>query len=170
MLTRTSAVSARREDGGWSVTLRDERDGSTRTMGPDWTRSAPLPGGEIEGGDWLTFVDGLRSRHPWMDRRLAHHYARLYGARADRIIDGAAGPEGLGRFFGATLYEAEARYLAEVEWAETAEDLLRRRTKHGLHLTAVEQEAFKDWWEAEFGPRDPSEPRAEAASGARVSF
>jgi glycerol-3-phosphate dehydrogenase len=140
------------------------------SMGPDWTRSAPLPGGEIEGGDWLAFVDGLRSRHPWMERRLAHHYARLYGARADRIIDGATGREGLGRFFGATLYEAEARYLAAVEWAETAEDLLRRRTKHGLHLSPTEQEAFKDWWEAEIGPRDPVQLGAEAAPGTQASY
>lgn len=118
-------------------------------MGPDWTRDAPLPGGEIEGGDWLLFVDGLRARHPWMPRRLTHHYARLYGARADRIIGGATSLDGLGLHFGATLYEAEARYLSTQEWAETVEDVLRRRTKHGLHLTPAEQVAFAAWWDAE---------------------
>jgi glycerol-3-phosphate dehydrogenase len=105
-----------------------------------------------------------------MDRRLAHHYARLYGARADRILDGASGPEGLGRFFGATLYEAEARYLAAHEWAETAEDVLRRRTKHGLHLTPAEQHAFAEWWDREIAPPAGSDGRLRAAPAPQPSL
>jgi glycerol-3-phosphate dehydrogenase len=31
------------------------------------------------------------------------------------------------------------------EWAETAEDMLMRRTKHGLHLAPSEIRAFEDW-------------------------
>jgi glycerol-3-phosphate dehydrogenase len=139
-------------------------------MGPDWTRSAPLPGGEIENGDWLTFVDGLRTRHPWMDRRLAHHYARLYGARAEQVIAGAATPDQLGRFFGATLYEAEARYLAAHEWAETAEDVLRRRTKHGLHLSPAEQSSFTEWWDSAQGPLAGHIDRGSARFDARPAL
>ncbi len=53
---------------------------------------------------------------------------------------------GLGRHFGGNLYEAEARYLVAKEWAQTAEDVLWRRTKHRLHLTEVERQAFTDWF------------------------
>ena len=53
---------------------------------------------------------------------------------------------GLGRHFGGNLYEAEARYLVAKEWAQTAEDVLWRRTKHRLHLTEGERQAFADWF------------------------
>jgi glycerol-3-phosphate dehydrogenase len=54
--------------------------------------------------------------------------------------------EAMGRRFGPLLYEAEVRHLVTREWAETAEDILWRRTKHRLHMTAAEQTAFADWF------------------------
>jgi glycerol-3-phosphate dehydrogenase len=51
----------------------------------------------------------------------------------------------LGRHFGADLYERELRYLVRAEWAETAADVLERRTKHGLHLDAHGSAAVADW-------------------------
>jgi glycerol-3-phosphate dehydrogenase len=53
--------------------------------------------------------------------------------------------DGLGQHFGGDLYEAEARYLIAREWAQTAEDILTRRTKHNLHLTTEQQAAFTTW-------------------------
>ena len=55
------------------------------------------------------------------------------------------GSADLGRHFGANLYEREARFLSREEWAETAEDILTRRTKHGLHLGRAQVDAFGDW-------------------------
>ncbi|MGQ0564975.1 MAG: glycerol-3-phosphate dehydrogenase [Gemmobacter sp.] len=115
-------------------------------MGPDWTHGAPLPGGEIPGADFETFANALRDSYPWMPRALVQHYARLYGARTRDVIGTATSLAGLGRHFGATLYEAEARYLVAREWAQTPEDILWRRTKHRLHLTPQEQAAFADWF------------------------
>ena len=40
----------------------------------------------------------------------------------------------LGEHFGAGLYAREVDYLVANEWARTAEDILFRRTKLGLHL------------------------------------
>ena len=71
------------------------------------------------------------------------HYARLYGSMAHGLLNGARSTGDLGRHFGALLYEREISYLREVEWAQTAEDILERRTKHGLHLTASESEAVR---------------------------
>ena len=42
--------------------------------------------------------------------------------------------EDLGRDLGGGLYEAEVRYLAEHEWARTADDVLWRRSRLGLHV------------------------------------
>ncbi len=118
-------------------------------MGGDWTATAQLPGGEIEGADFVQFAESLRERYPWMPRGLLHHYGRTHGARTERIVGDATSVEGLGRHFGAQLYEAEVRYLVANEWAQTPEDVLHRRTKQELHMTAEERAAFAAWFDAE---------------------
>jgi len=120
-------------------------------MGGDWTHSAPLPGGEIPNADYETFANSLRDAYPWMPRKLVQHYGRLYGARTKDLVGKTDSLAGLGRYFGGNLYEAEARYLVAKEWAQTAEDVLWRRTKHRLHLTPDERKAFADWFAADLG-------------------
>ena len=114
-------------------------------MGQNWTRVASLPGGDIPHADFDVFLQKLRADHAWLPPALALHYARLYGTRASRVIGHATSLAGLGRYFGATLYESEVQYLIAHEWAQTAEDILVRRTKTGLHLTAQERDTFEDW-------------------------
>ncbi|MAU21437.1 MAG: glycerol-3-phosphate dehydrogenase [Martelella sp.] len=118
-------------------------------MGSDWTDSAPLPGGDMENADYETFHNRMKTDYPWMPAALRRHYGRLYGTAIADIVGSADSLEGLGRHFGGDLYEAEARYLVEHEWARTAEDVLWRRTKHRLHLSDAEQAAFTAWFDAE---------------------
>ncbi len=119
-------------------------------MGRDWTHKAPLPGGDIENADYDTFADWMKTEYPWMPRDLRRHYGRLYGSRVKMIAGDATSIRSLGRHFGGNLYEAEARYLVQHEWAMTAEDILWRRTKHRLTLTAQEQAAFASWFDGVF--------------------
>ncbi|SMC82833.1 glycerol-3-phosphate dehydrogenase [Primorskyibacter flagellatus] len=116
-------------------------------MGADWTEDAPLPGGDMDAADYGEFRNRMKQDYPWMPRDLRRHYGRLYGTRIAQIVDGASSLDGLGRYFGGTLYEAEVAYLESHEWAQTAEDILWRRTKHRLHLTDAEQAAFTKWFE-----------------------
>ncbi len=116
-------------------------------MKGDWTRSVPLPGGDIENADYVAFGNRLKTDYPWMPRGLRVHYGRLYGSRIRQIVGDAESVDGLGQYFGGHLYEAEAQYLIEVEWAQTAEDILHRRTKEYLHLNGAEQAAFAAWFE-----------------------
>jgi glycerol-3-phosphate dehydrogenase len=113
-----------------------------------WTARAPLPGGDFPDADFTAFLADWQRRHAWLPPDLARHYARLYGTRADEVIGNARALSGLGRHFGGLLYEREARYLREAEWAQTAEDILHRRTKHGLHLDRSVREAFENWLRA----------------------
>jgi glycerol-3-phosphate dehydrogenase len=119
------------------------------SMKGDWTAEAPLPGGEIAGADFVGFTEALKESYPWMPRGLLMHYARTYGARTARVVGGAGSTAALGRHFGAELYEAEVRYLVANEWAQTPEDVLHRRTKQELHMTAEERAAFAAWFDAE---------------------
>jgi glycerol-3-phosphate dehydrogenase len=108
-----------------------------------WTARAPLPGGDMS--DFEAWLFAFRKQFPWLPGNLALHYSRLYGTRAIVLLEGAKGLSDLGAHFGSAFYEREARFLLKTEWARTAEDILDRRTKHGLHLTAAERAAFARW-------------------------
>lgn len=103
--------------------------------GKPWTQAAPLPGGDFPATGFDAEVARLKNAYPFLDARLSRRLTRLYGTRAHNMLGLAKSMADLGRDFGGDLYEAEVRYLAEQEWAVTAEDILWRRTKRGLHLT-----------------------------------
>jgi glycerol-3-phosphate dehydrogenase len=67
--------------------------------------------------------------------------ARAYGDRISVLLQGCDSVDLLGREFGAGLTEAELRYLAIHEWARTAEDVLMRRSKLGLHMSKSQKAA-----------------------------
>ena len=111
-------------------------------MAPAWTAGAPLPGGDI-GGTFSDFAARLQRDYSELPNALLLHYARLYGTRARDLLGAARTIADLGRHFGGSLYEREASYLRDTEWATTAADILDRRTKHGLHLAPVQRAAFE---------------------------
>ena len=110
-------------------------------MTGDWTATAPLPGGDMPAADFDAYLDALQRRHGWLPAPLARHYARLYGTRAEKVINEATSLQDLGHDFGDGLFESEIDYLRTSEWAMTAEDILDRRTKHGLHLDQAQRAA-----------------------------
>jgi len=115
------------------------------SMSGPWTADAPLPGGDIELADYDAFVAGVRYEYPALPHEVIDHYVRLYGTRAYQLLGGVRVPADLGRHFGGALYQREAEFLQGEEWASTPEDILERRTKHGLHLTPDQKQAFSDW-------------------------
>jgi len=108
-----------------------------------WTGGVPLPGGDFPTRGLGALVDDLARRYPWLDPAEAQRFARSYGTRAQRILDGAKARAALGRDFGAGLSEAEVRYLMREEFAQAAEDVLWRRSKLGLRLSDHEVEALR---------------------------
>jgi len=58
---------------------------------------------------------------------------RTYGSRIDKVIGGAKSVSGLGRSYGAGLYQADLDYLQKYEYARKADDVLYRRTKRTAH-------------------------------------
>ena len=115
-------------------------------MRKEWTSHAHLPGGDMKDADFQNFRSGLQARYPWLPERLALHYARLYGTRSQEILGEAAKLSDLGTQFSPELYECEACYLLKEEWAHSAEDILERRTKHGLHMSEAQRKVFSGWF------------------------
>jgi glycerol-3-phosphate dehydrogenase len=108
---------------------------------PAWTAGAPLPGGDLAGESIETFAERFKREQPFLPDALADRLVHAYGTRACDVLAGARSRDALGARFGESLTEAEVRYLMRFEWAQTAEDILWRRSKLGLGL--AKQDAQK---------------------------
>ena len=109
-----------------------------------WTAKETLPGGDVP--HFNRFRDEMSERFPELGRDLLEGIVRRHGSRAPDVLGGAKHLAELGRYFGGGLTEREAAYMRVHEWAKTAEDVLWRRTKCGLHMTPAEQRAFQEWF------------------------
>jgi glycerol-3-phosphate dehydrogenase len=82
-------------------------------------------------------------RWPFLaDEELCDRLVAAYGNRLARVLGDARQFVDLGQNFGHGLTEAEVRYLIRHEWAESADDVLWRRTKLGLKFSADEKDAL----------------------------
>ena len=123
-----------------------------------WTADAVLPGGQLTDLidepvhpelDMTEFQSRLRRRHPWLDLGLMRRWTRAYGSRVLRLLDGVTSRSDLGEEIAPDLYEIELYYLKRHEWAQTADDILWRRSKLGLHFTPDQRQAVADWLQAQ---------------------
>ncbi len=114
-------------------------------MGAAWTARVPLPGGDFAVGDVARLIADLRRDYPFLTERWARRLIRAYGTEAHGMLGGAQGAAELGRDFGATLTETEVRWLVTHEFARSAADIVWRRSKLGLRMTAEQIAALDDW-------------------------
>ncbi len=128
------------------------------TLRGAWTRGAPLPGGDLSGfigkpqrpdTDFTRFEQALALRQPALPATLRHRLARAYGSRVETLLAGA----GLGAAVAPGLHEGELRYLHDHEWARSADDVLWRRSKLGLHLSEADRDEVGRWCEAQWRPQ-----------------
>jgi glycerol-3-phosphate dehydrogenase len=110
-----------------------------------WTAHALLPGGDLPRGIYARFLRSLEHSHPWLPATLRYRYAHAYGTRVTHILAGARSLADFGEELLPSLYEREADYLCRVEWAETAEDILWRRTRLGLRVGAGDVARLEQW-------------------------
>ncbi|MBC7857300.1 MAG: glycerol-3-phosphate dehydrogenase, partial [Burkholderiaceae bacterium] len=135
--------------GGKLTTFRKLAEEAVNLLAPllgnrhgAWTANACLPGGDLFGAtpqnrsvlEFDDFVLGLQRRHAWLPAALVARYARAYGTRIERLLSGRGDLAAMGGEILPGLFAAEVGYLREHEWAVSAEDILWRRSKLGLHL------------------------------------
>ncbi|MBI4207127.1 MAG: glycerol-3-phosphate dehydrogenase, partial [Betaproteobacteria bacterium] len=111
-----------------------------RGMGQAWTERALLPGGDLPDG-LDAYARELAHRYPALPAALLESLARRHGTLCLRVLEDTRVVSDLGEHFGADLYAREVQYFIDREWARTAEDVLWRRTKAGLHLTYEQAQA-----------------------------
>jgi glycerol-3-phosphate dehydrogenase len=103
-----------------------------------WTGAAPLPGGAFAVTEVEALEEALRVRYPWLSESDARRLTRAYGLRAVEILGDPSSRQELGRDFGLGLSEREVDSLMRAEWAESADDVVWRRSKLGLRLSPAE--------------------------------
>lgn len=113
-----------------------------------WTGRQSLPGGNFTPQEFTTQAARLRADFPFLSAQQATRMTRYYGTDARGFLEGARSAEALGEDFGAGLTEAELNYLQQNEWVRTAQDVLWRRSKLGLHMTAEERQRVANYLEA----------------------
>lgn len=107
--------------------------------GQSWTAQEVLPGGDLGDGGFDQALTRLRRTAPWLPEGLAWRLMRNYGSRTYEIIGEANSMQDMGEVLGGDLTSREVDYLISREWARTAEDVLWRRSKLGLHLNDAEK-------------------------------
>jgi glycerol-3-phosphate dehydrogenase len=110
-----------------------------------WTAKSPLPGGDFDVSAISALTAELMRGYPFLEAAHANRLAHAYGTTTGKILSNAESLADLGQSFGATLTESEVRYLIASEWARSAEDVVWRRTKLGLRLSAAEIAALDEW-------------------------
>ncbi len=113
-----------------------------------WTGTAPLPGGDLGGLALPAFEHAMADRYPWLAPPALRRLARSYGSELDAVLGDAKAPEDLGDDLGHGFTERELGWLRSQEWARTAEDVLWRRTRLGLHLDPSQRAAVAERFEA----------------------
>ena len=112
-------------------------------QGEDWTASARLPGGDFPMQGAPALAAGLGHDYPFLELAWADRITKAYGTLAREWLGGARSLADLGAHFGNGLTSAEVDYLVTREWARSAEDVLWRRTKLGLHFDAAQTRALE---------------------------
>ena len=134
--------------GGKITTYRKLAEAAMARIGrffqarPPWTAGAPLPGGDFAPEAFSDVVAEALARWPFLSEAHARRLVRAYGTRIEHVLAEARSMDDLGPRFVDDLTGAEVRYLMENEWAQTAEDVLYRRSKLGLKASAQDKAAL----------------------------
>ena len=104
-----------------------------------WTAHSTLPGGDFLYDGISTLIERTQQRWKFLTANHVRRLVSAYGTRVDRVLGNAKSPDDLGMRLGADLTAAEVRYLIRNEWAQSADDVLWRRSKLGLRFSDAQR-------------------------------
>lgn len=113
-----------------------------------WTAASKLPGGDIGYDAVETHIINLQHKYSFLKPANIRRLFRAYGTEVESILGDARFAADLGDAIG-PLTVKEIDHLKSREWAVTADDILWRRSKLGLHMKPEEQEALRVYMEGE---------------------
>ncbi|WP_373992037.1 glycerol-3-phosphate dehydrogenase [Duganella sp. BuS-21] len=121
-----------------------------------WTQHACLPGGDLFGAEpqnrsvleFDAWLGAQIARYSGLPPALIGRYCRTYGTRIHTLLADRSDAASMGEEIAPGLYATEVDYLRRYEWARSAQDILWRRTKLGLHLPPGTADLLQQWLNA----------------------
>lgn len=113
--------------------------------GPNWTASAHLPGGDFKVDGVYDLISDVVKKYSFVNEKWAKRLVKCYGTEIFDIFGNANTLDDLGINFGAGLTEKEVNWLMQKEFAVTTDDIIWRRTKLGLRMSAEQVKALENW-------------------------
>ena len=129
-----------------SESVMDEIKPFFPAMKGEWTARSTLPGGAIAHDAVEAKIAELQRKYSFLKPQNVRRLFRAYGTEVETIFGDAQFAADLGQTFG-PVTEKEIAHLRENEWVVTADDLLWRRSKLGLHMKPEEQDALRVYME-----------------------
>ncbi len=127
--------------------VMEEVEGRLGARKPAWTSNASLPGGDFPIDGFDKFLASVRRSYPFLEKKQARRMAHAYGTRIYDILQCAGSLDELGVNFGCGLTGREVDYLVTEEWAETADDIVWRRSKRGIAMSEAQIAELQAWME-----------------------
>ncbi len=141
--------------GGKITTYRKLAESALEALSPyfadkpdinkEWTVSEHLSGGDFAVDEKAALITALANDYDFIDQAEATRLVKLYGTQARVWLGEAKTRVDLGKDFGHNLSEAEVRHQRQHEFAQSAEDILWRRTKLGLRFSPQQVEVLEKW-------------------------
>jgi len=126
--------------GGKITTYRRLAEQALKKLAPyfpqmkrPWTAAAALPGSEFASR--AAAQQEIFARYHTLPEPLVRAVFRRHGSETPGVL----GDGRLGEDYGGGLTERELGYFLEHEWARSADDVLWRRTKCGLHMNDAQR-------------------------------
>lgn len=110
-----------------------------------WTAGVALPGGDFAVDGVESLIAATKAAYPFLTDRWALRLVRAYGTEVQDVLRIAKTAVDLGIDFGADLTQREVEWLIEQEYARAADDIVWRRSKLGLRMTAEQIERLDKW-------------------------
>ena len=121
-------------------------------MQTPWTERAMLPGGDLGGVTIDHFVTTLQKQYAALPPTLIQQIAYRHGSAARAVLGDTKTIADLGEYFGGHLYAREVDHFIAREWARSAEDVLWRRTKAGLHVNTSQKQMLTQYMSGHTAP------------------
>lgn len=112
------------------------------------TAITPLPGALCKTMSFAEYKEYAEKKYGWLNQELLHRYLYTYGSCMEKFLALSTDEKSLGKNYGFGLYQAEVDYLILEEWARSADDILKRRTKLDLSMNATSKKQLDAYIES----------------------